>query len=64
MLLEIEPPGVETPCVTEGRELPGREDRFQEFTGGKGKQLRDVGRDSDTRSTNTEELVGKTPVIQ
>ena len=43
VLLEIEPPGVETPCVTKGRELPGREGRFQELTSGKGKQLRDVG---------------------
>ena len=43
VLLEVEPPRVETPCVTEGSELPGREDRLQELTSGKCKQLRDVG---------------------
>ena len=33
VFLEIELAGVETPYVTEGGELPGREDRFQEFAG-------------------------------
>lgn len=36
VLLEIEPPGVETPCVAKGDEFPGREDRFQEFASGEG----------------------------
>ena len=43
VLLEIELAGVETPCVTEGGELSGREDHIQEFTGREGKQLSDVG---------------------
>ena len=43
MFLEIEPPRVETPCVAEGGELPGREDHFQEFTSREGKELSDIG---------------------
>jgi len=39
VFFEIELPGVKTPRVTKGSELPGREDRFQEFTGRKGEQL-------------------------
>ena len=62
MLFEVEPPGVETPCVTEGGELPGREDRLQEFASREGEQLSDVGRDRDTWLANVEELVDKPPV--
>jgi len=57
MLLEIELAGVKTPCITEGGELPGGEDRFQEFASREGKQLSDISCDRDTRLTNTEELV-------
>jgi len=39
VLLEVELARVEAPRVTEGREPPGREDRFQEFSGREGKQL-------------------------
>ena len=60
MLLEIELSRVETPCVTEGGEPPGREDRFQEFASREGKQLSDIGRDRDPGLTNAEELVDKT----
>jgi len=59
MFLEIKLPGVETPCIPEGGELPGREDRLQEFASREGKQLGDVGRDRDTGLTNAEELVYK-----
>ena len=59
VLLQIEPPRVETPRVAEGGELPGREDRLQEFTSKEGKQLSDIGRNRDTRLTNFEELVDK-----
>ena len=62
MLLEVEPPGVETPHVAEGGELPGREGCLQEFTCGEGKQLSDVGRNFDARPMNTEELVDKRSV--
>ena len=62
VLLEIESPRVETPRVAKGGELSGREDRFQEFTSRKGKQLSDVGRNQDIRPTNTEELVSKPSV--
>ena len=62
VLLEIESPRVETPCVAEGGELPGREDCFQEFTSREGKQLSDIGRKPDTRLTNIEELVDKRSV--
>ena len=59
VLLEIESlrVRVETPFVAEGGELPGREDRFQEFTSREGEQLSDIGRNIDTRLTNIEELV-------
>ena len=43
VLFKIELPGVETPCVAEGGELPGREDRFQEFSSREGEQLSDIG---------------------
>ena len=62
MLLRIELPGVETPRVTESGELPGREDRFQEFAGREGKQLGDVCYDCDAGLANAEELVDKRSV--
>ena len=43
MLFEIKLPGVETPCVPEGGELPGWEDCFEELASREGKQLSDVG---------------------
>ena len=43
VLLGIESPRVEIPCVAEGGELPGREDRFQEFSSREGEQLSDIG---------------------
>ena len=64
VLLEIELPGVETPRVTEGGELPGREDRFQEFSSRECEQLSDICRDRNTGLTNTEELIDKTSVKQ
>ena len=42
VLLEIELPGVETPCVPEGGELPRREKRLQELASREGKQLSDA----------------------
>ena len=62
MLLDIEPPRVETPRVAEGGELPGREDHFQEFPSREGKQLSDIDRNRDTGLTDTEELVDKRSV--
>ena len=62
VLLEIEFSGVKTPHVTKGSELPGREDRFQEFAGRESKKLSDVGRDRDAGLTDAEELVDKTSV--
>ena len=59
VLLEIELPGVETPSVTEGGELRGREDRLQEFSSREGKQLSDIRCDRDAGLTNAEELVDK-----
>ena len=59
VLLEIELSGVETPCVTEVSELPGWEDRFQEFASRECKQLSDVGCDRNTGFTDAEELVDK-----
>jgi len=62
VLLEIEPPGVETPCVTEGGKLPGWKDCFQEFASWEGEQLSDVGWDRNTWLANAEELVDKPSV--
>ena len=62
VLLEIELSRVETPGVSEGGELPGREDRFQKFSGRKSKKLRDVSGDGNNWLTNAKELVDKTPV--
>ena len=59
VLLGVEPAGIESPCVPEGGELSGREDRFQKFAGGEGQQLSDIGCDRDTGLTNTEELVNE-----
>ena len=59
VLLEGEPSRVETPRVAEGGELPGREDGFEEFTSRESKQLSNLGRNLDTRGTNTEVLVDK-----
>jgi len=59
VLLEIELPGVKTPRVTKRGEFPGREDRFQEFSNGEGKQLSDIGCDRDAGLTDAEELVDK-----
>ena len=64
VLLGIESPRVETPCVVEGGELPGREDRFQKLTSREGKQLSDVGRNCDTRRANIEELVDERSMNQ
>lgn len=64
MLFEIEPSRVETPCITEGGELLMWEDRFEELASGEGKQLSDIGRDSDTGLTNTEELIDKPSMRQ
>ena len=64
MLLEVKLPRVETPCVSEGSEPPGREDRFQEFACREGKELSDTGRDRNTGLTNAEELVDKSSVKQ
>ena len=57
MLLEIKFPGVETPCVPEGGELPGWENCFQELASREGKQLGNVGRDRNTWLANAEELI-------
>ena len=62
MLLEIELPGIKTPHVTKGGELPRREDRFQEFTCREGEQLNDIGCDRNAGLTNAEELVDKPSV--
>ena len=59
MLLGVEFPWVETPCVTERSELPRREDGFQQFSSGESEQLSDISRDRDTGLTNAEELVDK-----
>ena len=60
MFLEIELPGIETPSVTERGELPGREDRFQEFASREGEQLSDICCDSNAGLTNAKELVDET----
>ena len=62
VLLEIELPGVQTPRVTEGGELPSREDQFQEFTSREGQELSDTRCDRDAGLTDAEELVDKPSV--
>ena len=59
VLLEIELPGVKTPRITKGGELPSREDRFQEFSSREGEQLGNIACDRDGGLTDTEELVDK-----
>lgn len=62
MLLEIELPGIKTPRITKDGELPGREDRFQEFASRESKKLSDIGCDGDAGLTDAEELVDKPSV--
>ena len=62
VLLRVELPGVKTPCVAKGGELPRRENCFQEFTSRKGEQLNDIGRDNNAGLASGEELVDKPSV--
>ena len=62
MFLEIEPPRVETPGVAEGGKLPGREDRFQEFTSREGEHLSDSDRKLEIMEIKSEVLVEKRSV--
>jgi len=59
VLLEIEFPGVKTPRITKGGDLPSREDGFEEFTSREGKQLSDISCDRDAGLTDAKKLVDK-----